>query len=287
MEKTDSLFFLSMIIFWGLNYPLVKIGFRYENPYVLLFYRLIFAAIGTLIIFNRHLVFRFSRRSFQKLIVLSLFNILIFMELWFIGEQYISASLTSIIIYTYPITSTLLSIIFLKEKYRKESILGIILGFAGIFVVFYNGIDVQYVYGILIALGGSISWAIGTIFYKKYIITEDKASVNFYQILLAIAPSFIIAYISDPGTLIFTPPPIFIIITILMGVPGTALAYYAYLHLYRKLNVSVVSSFLFLVPVSSVIFAYFLLNESLSYLQYSGLVLIGIGIYFSSLGSRK
>ena len=59
--------------------------------------------------------------------ILSMLNVLIWMELWFVAETSISASLTSIIIYTYPIISTL------NEIPSFYELIGLILVGIGIF----------------------------------------------------------------------------------------------------------------------------------------------------------
>ena len=83
MEKEkDFLFFIFMSSFWALNYPLVKMALSYEDASVLLLYRVIFAIIGMLLLFNRRIKLRLSLRSHGKMFILSLLNVTIFMEFW-------------------------------------------------------------------------------------------------------------------------------------------------------------------------------------------------------------
>ncbi|MEM3812228.1 MAG: DMT family transporter, partial [Thermoplasmata archaeon] len=67
-----------------------------------------------------------------------------------------------------------------------------------------------------------------------------------------------------------------------MGVLGTGVAYFIYFYLYRKYNLSSISSYFFIVPALSILFAYLILGEVESYLTYIGFLLVAIGIYFSS-----
>jgi Integral membrane protein DUF6. len=53
------------------------------------------------------------------------------MGLWFLGEKSEPASISSILVYTYPIISVLLSVIFLGEKLNLYQILGLFFGFSG------------------------------------------------------------------------------------------------------------------------------------------------------------
>ncbi len=286
-KKEDLLFFVFMASFWSLNYPLVKISLSYENAFSLLLYRVLFSLLGILLLFNRRIKFRLPARSHAKMIILSLFNVVIFMELWFIGESTVSSSLSSIIIYTYPIISTLLSLLLLKEKFSSETILGLILGFSGVIVIFSNSLSASSYYGIIFEMFAALSWSLGTVFYKRYIKIEDRITTNFYQFVYSVIPVTAIAFIfGNPGK-ILNPPPLFLLLAAVIGIPGTAVAYYFFLRLSRDYDVSVISSLLFIVPAISVIFAFLILGEVLSYVQVAGFILVSIGIVFSSRKNRR
>ncbi len=286
-RKNDIVLFVIMVSFWALNYPLVKFALNYVDSFTLLFYRILISLVGILIIFNRKLRFNIRRNEIIPLFILSMLNVFIFMELWFIAETTISSSLSAILIYTYPVISTLLSIIFLKESYNRYVILGIILGFSGVIVIFFHGLISGLGIGVLIAFLGSVSWASGTIYYKKYLGGTERETTNFYQFAFAIVPALMVAGVFQPNITLFEPNLTFLIIVIIIGFPGTAIAYYAFLHLNREYRVSTISSFLFLVPALSVIFSIFLLNEIPSVYEIAGLLLVSIGIIFSAKGINK
>jgi Predicted permease, DMT superfamily len=99
-------------------------------------------------------------------------------------------------------------------------------------------------------------------------------------------PSLVIAGIATPGISIFEPSPVLILLVLIISIPGTAVAYFAFLHLNRKYGVSTISSFLFLVPALSVVFGIIILKEIPSFYEIIGLILIGIGIFFSARGTK-
>jgi drug/metabolite transporter (DMT)-like permease len=285
-KQADILLFATMVISWSINYPVIKIALNYTGPFTLLFYRILFSSIFIYIIFRPKLHLRITKAEIIPLFILSLLNVLIWMELWFLAETTISASLTSIIIYTYPIISTLMAIVFLKEQYNKYVFLGIGIGFAGLLVIFSNSLLSGFKPGIIIALLGAVVWAIGTIYFMKYHVKRDRESTNFYQMGFALLPSLLIAGIATPSISIFEPSLILILLVLIIAIPGTAVAYFAFLHLNRKYGVSTVSSFLFLVPALSVVFSIIILNEIPSFYEIIGLALVGIGIYFSARGTK-
>ncbi|MCL4356480.1 MAG: DMT family transporter [Candidatus Thermoplasmatota archaeon] len=280
-DRKDVILFIAMATFWASNYPVSSIGISYGNPFDLLYYRILFAFIGILVIFNRKIGLPKDMKSFVKMTVLALFNVLIFMNLWFYSETMISSSLSAIIIYTYPITASLMSIVFLKEKFVAGTIVGIILGFMGMILIFYSSISSSSYIGIMMSFGGSVSWAIGTVYYKKYMLGESSVSSNFYQFAISLVPMVIIAYFLGNPVDLYAPPPMFVLAGFLTGVPGTAVAYYSYLYLFRKHEIGRISSLLFIVPAISVVMSYFILGTTLSLEQLGGMALIIVGIIFS------
>ncbi len=286
-KQNDVLLFIFMVISWAINYPVIKIALRYTDPFTLLFYRILFSLIFIYIIFRPRLHLKLSRHDIVPLFILSMLNVLIWMELWFVAETSISASLTSIIIYTYPIISTLMAIIFLGEHYNKYIFLGIGTGFAGLLVIFSNSLLVGFRPGIIIALLGAITWASGTIYFMKYHTKKDRETTNFFQFGFALLPALLIAGIARPSVSIFEPSPILVGLILVISIPGTAVAYYAFLHLNKKYGVSTISSFLFIVPALSVVFSIIILNEIPSFYELIGLILVGIGIFFSARGTMN
>jgi drug/metabolite transporter (DMT)-like permease len=285
--RGDVALFIIMVTSWGINYPVLKIALNYTTPYALLFYRILFSFIFIYIIFRPKLHLKLSRHDIIPLFVLSLLDVVIWMELWFVAETTISASLTSILIYTYPIISTLMAIIFLGEHYNKYVFLGIGLGFAGILVIFSNSLSTGLKPGLIIALLGAVMWALGTMYYMKYHTKRDRETTNFYQFGFAIIPTLVIAVIANPDIKTFELSPMLIVLVLIMAIPGTAVAYYAFMHLNRKYSVSTISSFLFVVPALSVVFSFIILGEVPTLLEIGGLLMVAAGIFFSAKGTKQ
>ncbi|MHB8360754.1 MAG: DMT family transporter, partial [Thermoplasmataceae archaeon] len=161
-------------------------------------------------------------------------------------------------------------------------IIGIILGFTGMIIIFSYSLGLKSYTGPVIALSAAASWSIGTVFFKRFIKTESKETVNFYQFVFALPITFIIVVLSGQLGEIVNPSSWAVFLASLIGIPGTAVAYFAFLHLNRDYSVGKISSLLFVVPAISVLFSFILLNQILEYISFVGLVLISIGTFFSS-----
>ena len=277
-KPLDILLFLIMSSSWALNYSFLKFALLYEPPMVALLFRIIFAAAFS-IPFSYSTLRSLKSIGIGKLFLMSLFNISIFMGLWFVGERTESSSISSILVYTYPIVSVFFSWLFLQEKLSTGKILGLFVGFVGVVVIFINQLSVSYSIGLFLLVGSAVSWSAGTIYYKKYLKDADMGAVNTYQFLFAI-PVILVATLFYGGLrpLTFN----FILLTLYMGAIGSSAAYFIYWSLIKKYRVSHVSPYLFAVPALSILFSTFLNNETLNPWNLGGFVLIAIGIFISS-----
>ena len=95
-----------------------------------------------------------------------------FLVVW--GQQHINSSLTAIFIATIPIFTTLFVMIFAKdETVHRGTIISVLLGFIGIVILVFPGLDLHSPQGIINILGeaavlvGAISFAVSLILVKK------------------------------------------------------------------------------------------------------------------------
>jgi len=277
-QKTDMLLFLVMSVSWALNYPLLKIALQYEPPLATLFFRVLFGAVFS-IPFSFGAMKLLREIGIGKLFLMSLFNVTLFMAFWFIGERTEPASISSIIIYTYPIISVIFSSLFLNERLSVFKVLAISIGFAGIVLIFINQLYIDYNIGLFLLIASSLSWATGTVFYKKYLRTADLRVVNSFQFYFSLPVIFVIS-LTYGGFRPVTVP--FILIALYMGSIGSTLAYYIYWGLIRKYNVSHVSPYLFSVPAFSILLSLMITGERPDLITLIGFVLVAAGIFSSS-----
>ncbi len=274
----DILLFLIMSSSWALNYPLLKFALAYEPPMVTLFFRILFGAVFS-IPFSYSVLHLARKVGVGKLFLMSLLNVTVFMGLWFIGERTESASISSILIYTNPFVAVFFSWLFLHEKLSMAKVIGIVVGFAGVVVIFLDELSLSFNVGLFLLIGSAVSWAVGTVYYKKYLGEADLGTVNTYQFLFAVPVVLVISLLYGG----FRPITInFLLITIYMGAIGSSVAYFIYWGLVKKYKVSHVSPYLFAVPALSILFSTILTGKTLSINNLAGFALVAVGIFISA-----
>ncbi|MCL4344033.1 MAG: DMT family transporter [Nitrososphaerota archaeon] len=279
MEKREPLLFLLLVIFWALNYSLIKLALNYVQPFYLTFLRLLLTLPFLAILVPRGFKPIPGIKKNIQILIFGLFGIFGTWTLWYLGEYYITSSLAAIIMYTYPITTMALSSSILKEKLSAMSFSGMILGFIGVIMIFYEQFYVSNIIGPLLVFLSSICWSISIIFYKKTLSNESYATVNTYQMIYALP--FTIALV------FFNPMPIYLplkfwLVVLLLAFPGTALAFTIYVFMYSKYSVNSITPYLFLVPAISVIFSYIIFRTEFTMLEIIGFLFLSLGIYLTT-----
>ena len=103
-----------------------------------------------------------------------------------IAEKHINSSLASVLTATSPIIVFLGSVLIGLEQFKLKSVLGLILGFSGVLLIFSDGLqellNPDYRLGLIVLFIGILGWASGTLFTKKITIHSDNILLNlFYQ----------------------------------------------------------------------------------------------------------
>ncbi|MEM3852093.1 MAG: DMT family transporter [Methanomassiliicoccales archaeon] len=285
MRKTaslrDAMLFVALSFIWALNYPLLKIAFTYEPPLIVLLFRVGIGAIFSLLLIGD--IRSIPRNSHVQVIIAltGFLNSFLFMALWFLGEETESASLSSIIIYTFPVINVLLSSIILGEKLGTERIGGTAVGFAGLLLIFAQQLAVKLNPGLILLIGAALAWSFSAVLYKKYLKGVNPGTVNALQFVYATPMAALLAFLTEsvePAVI----NPVFLGIVLYMGIFGSAISYLIYFRLVRSYDVSYISGFFFLVPALSVALSLLILKESNSLSTYLGFFMIAAGIFVSS-----
>lgn len=161
------LFLACTAIGWGLNWPAMKIILRDWPP---LFARGVSGVVATLILFalaaaNRER-FGVPRKAWGALLLAAFTNVFAWMGFTTISMTTLSISESALLVYTMPIWATLLAWPVLGSRPKPRDVAGLILGFAGLLVLFSDhplGLASGKIVGIALALGAAILFALGSL----------------------------------------------------------------------------------------------------------------------------
>ena len=169
LSKSKTMLGIAFVVLtWGFVWPIYKIALNYTPPFI-------FAGMRTLlggILLSLVLLPKWKEIQWKKTwhiyVISAFFNIMIFNGVQTYGLQYLPSGLFSVIVYLQPVLVVLLAWLWLKESLTLLKIVGMIIGFLGVFAVSFDGISGQVsFYGILLAFITGLGWAIGTVYVKK------------------------------------------------------------------------------------------------------------------------
>ena len=222
-------------------------------------------------------------REWGPILILSFLNFLLSNGLSTWGVKYISAGLGSIIGAIFPLWLVLIAAIGSKSKLRFNTVAGLLLGFAGICIIFYDHLhdflNPEFRFGIFISVASTWSWALGTLYTKK-----QAANFNpYFSIGLQMVISGLVLFggshalgYAIPLTAI--PAASWIAIAYLVSA-GSVIAFMAYLYALQHLPTEQVSLYAYINPVVAVLLGWLWLNEKLTGLIVGGMMITLLGVY--------
>lgn len=206
--------------------------------------------------------------------------------------KYIPSGLGSVIGAASPLWIALLSTFIFKEtKLNAITIIGLLLGTAGIFVIFYDYLDdlfnSSFSIGILLNVIASIAWAFGTIYTVKHAKHIDPYFSLGWQMFIGGVILLGISYFTGQyEPLQSAPVQAWLSISYLVII-GSVITYSAFIYALKRLPAAQVSVYAYINPIVAVIVGSLLNNEKLTIIIASGTLVTLIGIYLVNTGFKK
>ena len=267
----------AVTLFWGLNWPGMKIALA-EIPVWWFRAMCVWAgAIGTLTIARLSgSSLRMARTEIPRLLLVSLFAMLGWQIFSAYGVSLMPAGRASIIAFTMPVWSAVLGAVFLDEPITGFKVAGLMLGLAGLGVLIGEDLMVfgDAPLGALFMLGASLSWAIGTVWFKKYRWTTPVSTMVGWQLAAAAVPITLVAIMFEPAPDLtqLSSKAIFALIYV-FALP-MIFCQWAFFKVVTMFEASVASMGTFAVPVVGVYSSALILGEPVGWREIVALVLI-------------
>lgn len=234
--------------------------------------------ILAIVIFHRYKKLNFFTH-WRTYIVAAILNATLFFTLQTIGLQYLPGGLFSVLVYSQPIFLSILAWLMLGEHFSLVKLIGLLIGFVGIFIASIEGVTVHFsVIGIILALLTGLAWAYGSIYVKQ---TSDHVDGFWVVAMQNIIGGGIIllfaTFLEDWSDIVWNIE--YIAGTMYGVIFGVPIAFLIYYYLINRGEASKVGSATFLVPILSVFISAIFLRETLSIKLLIGMLLVGASIY--------
>jgi drug/metabolite transporter (DMT)-like permease len=277
--------FATVYIVWGSTYFFIQKALTGFPPFFLGAFRFTTAGLLMLLWSLSQGENVFSARAIRPAAITGLLLLFIGNGVVIWVEQFLPSAMVAIMISSSPLWFILLD----KPKWsenlsNKSTIVGLLIGFAGVVLLFSEKIMVSMsslnssrdLFAMALVVFGSMAWAGGSL-YSKYNSGTNSATVNStWQMLaagIAFLPGSIISGELDNLDLAAIPTDAWLAAAYLI-VFGSIAAFSAYVWLLKVQPATKVSTYAYVNPVVAVLLGIFFANESISMLQIIGLMII-------------
>lgn len=229
-------------------------------------------------------------KQWKTILILSLLNFVLSNGLSTWGVKYISSGLGAIIGAIFPLWIVLITV-FRGEKIARLSVLGLIISFGGVCVIFYDHLTdflkPDFRFGIIISLISTVSWAFGMMYTRK-----KAASFNPYFSLglqMLISSFVTLAIVGATGTgvkLSSIPANSWWAIGYLV-VFGSVLTFIAFIYMIQRLPAEINSIYAYINPIVAILLGTLIFDESLTVAIALGGGITLFGLYLVNYSFRK
>lgn len=235
MKSRNILLFTICSFIWGTTWFVIKFQIDSTSPVIGVFYRFLLA---TIMMFAINLIFikkslRYPLVNHSYFMLQGLFNFCLNYILTYTSERHINSGLVALT-FTLLIYFNMLGMkLLFKREISRNVIYGALLGFVGIFFLFFKEImnfnaDQMTLYGILIGIIATFCASIGNMFaYKNHTLNIPVMTFNAYGMLYGTLFSLIIGLISGES-FYFPTTPSFLFSLSYLSLFGTVIAFWAY-----------------------------------------------------------
>ncbi|GFN30451.1 DMT family transporter [Paenibacillus xylaniclasticus] len=258
----------------GIAFPIGKIGLDYAPPFFLMGIRYILAGgLLALIVIRKPLPK--GGRMWLQVSVIGLLQTTVVMSCVYYSMRWISSSESAIITFTNPLLVIILGSLFAGSMYRTRVWIGVVIGFAGVFLTFGSHMDINQ--GTLIAFVGAICFAVSTLLIKRWGHAFQMEVLSAYQMLAGGLGLLILSLLSEHPSLVITPTSIEVLLCLVLLCSIVQVS--VWFHLLRQGDPGRTSSFLFLAPLFGVLSSWLMLSEQLKWYVVLGGVFICTGVF--------
>ena len=278
-------------LIWGSTWMAIRLGLDSLTPFISVGLRFSFAALFILIFMKiKGLKVQMDKLSIKLYMQMAFFSFVIPYGLVYWGEQYIPSGLASVLFAINPFFVTIFSFFMLsQEKITLYKIIGMIIGFIGIVVIFSEDITnttAFFVWGMVAIVLSALLQGWIQVVMKKHGQYLNSFTMNFYPMLIAGVCMLILGFFTENLNYIKFDSKAILSVLYLASF-GSMVVFTCWYWLLKRVNVIVLSLITFITPVIALILGIILLKEVFTASDLIGSFLVLVGLMVATLGNVK
>lgn len=291
--RSKALFAVALVsILWGTTWIASKVGVKYIPALQLSGLRHLLGGGIYVLFFALYKRMIPQKKQFFRIIWMSVLMFVISNGFSVLSVVYMPSGLGAVVGAISPIWVVIFSfLLFTKAKFKAKTIIGIILGFLGVLVAFFEFVEhilyTDFSLGILYGFISSMTWALATLLTAKQAKDMDPYFSLGWQMFTSGIILNLVSYIS--GNFVAysaVPPEAWLSIGYLILI-GSVIAFGAYIYALKHLPATQVSIHAYINPIVAVLLGDLLMNEKLTIYIIAGTIITLIGVYLVNNSFKK
>jgi drug/metabolite transporter (DMT)-like permease len=277
--------FVLVYLFWGSTYLGIDIAVQSIPPALMCATR--FSIAGVVMLAVCALTGRRILYSPRQIALASVVGVLLLMGgnlTLSYAEQSVSSGLAALIVAITPLWFLVLDSLLLGDHHiSARGKAGLALGMLGLLVLFYPELVSKTALGrgelwaSLSLIGGSFSWALGSVLSRRWQSGMDVFSSTAWQVTAAGAANFVFALLAgDFSRVVWTPRGMGAVLYLV--VCGSWIGYTAYIWLLKHVPTSKVSTYAYVNPVVAVFLGWLILHERVDRFILAGSAIVVLAV---------
>ncbi|CAE6944595.1 MULTISPECIES: EamA family transporter [unclassified Pseudomonas] len=284
MSPKDLLLALLVIVVWGLNFVVIKVGLHGMPPMLMGALRFMLAAFPAILFVRRPQVPLRWMLAYGMTISLGQFAFLFYAM--YVGMP---AGLASLVLQSQAFFTLFFAALFLGERLRGSNLFGLLVAASGLALIGLQGGQAMTLAGFALTIAAASMWALGNV------VTRRLGKVNLVGLVVwgsLIPPLPFLAlsfWLEGPELILHSLQSISldsILVLAYLAFGATILGYGLWSRLLSRYPASQVAPFSLLVPVVGISSSALLLGERLGSLQMVGALLVMAGLLINVWGGR-
>lgn len=294
LEKNFNLVGILSLIFamliWGSSFIGLKSAMADLGGFTIIFFRMLIASLCFLYFVKDFLKYDFTKKDIKYILLLALFEPCLYFIFETKALQYTSASQAGMITSLMPLITAIFAGYFLKEIITRKLIFGSFIAMIGVIWLSVQATSSDNSPNPML---GNFLELLAMFTATGYTITARYLAEKFSALFITAIQAFIGAIFFLPFFIFeyFTTPMNFTVQavswTIYLGIAVTMGGYGLYNFALTKIEASKAAMFINLIPVFTLILAYFILGEKLTLKELIASATIFIGVLISQITFKK
>lgn len=222
------------------------------------------------------------RISARQLLQMTIFTAIFFFQITFfyMGLRLTSASHGVLISNLLPFVVMLLAHHLLpNDRITRKKVLGLVLGFAGVFLLFIDSAASPHssLHGNLLIAIGVLLWGCNAVFVKKIISDYTPLQITIYPMLIG-APIYLLCGVLFDTPMIAEVDTPIVLAMLYQTLVTTTFGFLAWNRLIQQYGATALHAFIFIMPLSGVFFGVTLLGEPVTSALLGSILLVTCGL---------